>query len=237
MSYNEETDSPKKMTVREWDVKDRPREKLILHGAGALSPAELLAILIGSGSPKESAVALMQRLMRDCNGSLRRLSRLTVNDLCTYNGIGEAKAITILAACELGRRRAEEPQEERPRFTDAEKIYDYFRPRMEDLTTEEFRVLLLDQGLRLIRDVVISRGGLTSTIVDVRLILREALLAQAPAIALCHNHPSGSNRPSVQDDNITRKVQRAATDMDIRLIDHIVLGDRSYYSYQEQGKL
>lgn len=237
MDYTDGAEGAKKMTVREWDEKDRPREKMMERGASALSPAELLAILIGSGSPQESAVALMQRLMRDCKGSLRRLSRLSVSDLCNYNGIGPAKAITILAACELGRRRAEEPKEERQRFTSAQVIYDYFRPRVEDLPTEEFRVLLLDQGLRLISDAVISRGGLTATVVDVRLILREALLAQAPVIALCHNHPSGNVHPSTQDDNITRKVQKAAADMDIRLIDHIIVGDKAFYSYQDQGVL
>lgn len=237
MNYSQGDDSARKMTVREWDEKDRPREKMMERGAAALSPAELLAILIGSGSTQESAVALMQRLMRDCKGSLRRLSRLSEGDLCQYNGIGPAKAITILAACELGRRRAEEPKEQRQRFSSAQVIYDYFRPRMEDLQTEEFRVLLLDQGLRLISDAVISRGGLTATIVDVRLILREALLAQAPVIALCHNHPSGNVHPSTQDDNITRKVQKAAGEMDIRLIDHIIVGDKAYYSYQEQGVL
>lgn len=237
MAYKDVGEDGRKMTVREWDVQDRPREKLLQQGAGALTPAELLAILIGSGSTHETAVGLMQRLMRDCGGSLRRLGRLSVADLCTYNGIGEAKAITILAACELGRRRAQEPPDERQRFREPRQIYAYFQPRMEDLPTEEFRVLLLDQGLRLLGDAVIGRGGLTATVVDVRLILREALLAGAPAIALCHNHPSGNPQPSPQDDKLTAKVARAAAEMDIRVVDHIVLGDRAYYSYQEAGKL
>lgn len=225
------------LTIKDWNEADRPREKLVAQGADHLTPAELLAILIGSGTPKESAVSLMQRIMKDCNGSLRRLGRMTIGELCNYKGIGEAKAITILAACELGKRRAQEPASADPVLNSPNLLYEYFLPRMEDLTVEEFHVLLLRQNLSLISDLCIGRGGLTATAVDIRILLREALLAKAPAIVICHNHPSGNTRPSLQDDNLTEKVKRAASTMDIQLIDHIIMGDRTYYSYNNAGRL
>ena len=231
------SDKEHSLTIRNWDEADRPREKLSAQGADRLTPAELLAILIGSGTPQESAVSLMQRIMKDCNGSLRRLGRMSIAELCRYKGIGEAKAITILAACELGKRRAQEPASADVVLNSPEVLYEYFLPRMEDLTVEEFHILLLRQNLSLISDICIGRGGLTATAVDVRVLLREALLAKATALVMCHNHPSGSTNPSQQDDLLTMKVKRAAELMDIHLIDHIIMGDRTFFSYNQAGRL
>ena len=224
------------LSVKQWDEADRPREKLAAQGAENLSSAELLAILIGSGSTKESAVALTRRILGDCKNSLRQLGRMSIEELCRYNGVGEAKAITILAACELARRRSEEPAEMKPKMGCARDIYDYFRP-LEDKPTEEFHVMLLNQNMRLLTSVCIGRGGITSTAVDVRIILREALVQKAPNIAVCHNHPSGNTKPSRHDDALTEKIRKAAEMMDICLVDHIIIGDGVYYSYHEEGKL
>lgn len=226
-----------RLSIARWDEADRPREKLATLGAAALTNAELLAILIGSGSTRESAVALMCRIMADCDGRLGRLGKMGIEELCRYNGIGLAKAVTLLAACELGRRRAAEPTEERPLMNSAEKVYRYYLGRMQDLATEECHVMLLNQSLRLIGSRLVSRGGLTSTAVDVRCVLREALLAQATALVLCHNHPSGNARPSAQDDRLTQDMKRAAEAIQLRLVDHVIVCDGAWYSYAEEGKI
>lgn len=225
------------LSVKQWDEADRPREKMASQGAEALSSTELLAILIGSGSSEETAVSLMRRILGECQGSLRQLGRMTVDELCRYKGIGEAKAITILAACELGRRRGKEESTDHARLDCARAIYNEVRSRMEDKPTEEFHVVLMNQNLRHIDTVCVSRGGITATVADVRLILREALLRKSPNIAVCHNHPSGNPRPSALDDRLTEKIRKAAEVMDIRLIDHVIVGDNRYYSYNEEGKL
>ncbi len=227
----------KKPSIAQWDEADRPREKLADLGPAALSNAELLAILIGSGSVHESAVDLTRRLLADCAGSLNTLGKKSIGELCTYNGIGPAKAVTIMAACEFGKRRAAEPVEERPQMTDSEKIYRYFLPRMQDLATEECHVLLLNQSLRILGTRCVSRGGISETAVDVRIVLREALLLRATNIALCHNHPSGNSRPSRADDQLTQRMKTAAEAVQIRLTDHIILTDGNYYSYCDEGRL
>ena len=225
------------LSVKQMDEQERPREKMIARGAEALSNAELFAILIGSGSPKESAVALMQRILSDNEGSLRLLGRQSLKELCHYNGIGEAKALTIMAACELGRRRAEEPPTARPRMDSADKIYNFYRARMEDLSHEEFHVMLLNQNLVLLGDRTVGKGGLTATSADVRLIMHEALLSKATAIVVSHNHPSGNPRPSAADDRLTDQIANAARLLDIRLIDHVIVGEACYYSYMEEHRL
>ncbi len=225
------------LTIKQWKENERPRERLAELGAGALSDSELLAILIGSGNATETAVGLMRRILNDCDGNLNRLGKMTLSELCAYNGIGPAKAITIMAACELGKRRQSESVEERKRISSARDIYDYFHPRMRDLPNEECHVLLLNQALHIIGSKCVGRGGITATVVDIRLVLREALLARATQIALCHNHPSGSVRPSQDDDNLTARLKQAAEAMDIRLIDHIVLTDGRYFSYSDEGRL
>ena len=225
-----------KLTINRWAEEDRPREKMISKGAQALTNAELLAILIGSGNDEDSAVALMQKVLAAYDNSLDRVGRLSIDELCRFKGIGPAKAVTILAACELGRRRAVEHPESRV-VRSAAQVYEYFYPMMRDLAVEECHVLLLNQSARIIDSVRIGMGGLTETVVDVRIILREALLKRATSLILCHNHPSGNLRPSGHDDRLTRQVQEAARVLNLTLADHVIFTDHGYYSYADEGRL
>lgn len=226
-----------KLNINQWAEEDRPREKLLHQGAEALSNAELLAILIGSGSPKESAVDLMKRVLSDCHNNLNTLGKMTARELMEYNGVGEAKAITILAACELGKRRQREHPEERPDLGTATRIYNYMHPTMQDLDVEEFWLLLLNQNYRLIKKTRISHGGITEVSVDVRIIMKEAVLANATIMAVCHNHPSGSLRPSRHDEAITTALQKACELMRIHFMDHVIITDGSYFSFHESGRV
>lgn len=225
-----------KLNINQWAEEDRPREKMAALGAEALSNAELLAILIGSGSTKESAVDLMKRILADSNNSLNTLGKMSINDLCQYNGVGSAKAITILAACELGKRRQMETPEERPDLGTATRIYNHMHPVMQDLDVEEFWVLFLNQQYRLIKKLRIARGGITATTVDIRLIIREAVLCNATQLVACHNHPSGGIMPGDKDDKLTISIMKACQLMDIRFADHVIITDGHYYSYHEKGK-
>jgi DNA repair protein RadC len=202
-----------------------------------LSDAELLAILIGSGTPGVSAVDLMQDILHDCRNNLNTLGKMSIRQLCEYKGIGEAKAITILAACELGKRRQMEKPEERPDLGTATKIYNHMHPVLQDCDVEEFWLLLMNQNKRLIKQVRISHGGITETAVDIRIIMREAVLANATIIAVCHNHPSGNLRPSQYDNDLTSQLQRACQLMRIHFMDHVILTDGNYFSYRETGRL
>ena len=204
-------------------------------GPSALSDAELLAILVGSGSAKEDAVTLMKRILSDCNNNLNTLGKMTIHQLCDYNGIGEAKAITILAACELGKRRQMEAPEERPDLGTATRIYNHMHPLMQDLDVEEFWLLLMNQNYRLIKKLRISHGGITEVAVDIRIIMREAVLANATILAVCHNHPSGNLRPSQMDNLLTNNLKNACDIMRIHLLDHVIITDGHYYSYHEEG--
>jgi DNA repair protein RadC len=179
----------------------------------------------------------MKRLLNDCGNNLNTLGKKSIHELCQYNGIGEAKAITILSACELGKRRQLEKVQERKRIDSANAIYDYMHPLMQDLATEEAWILLMNQNYRLIKTVRISRGGISETAVDIRIILKEALLCNATVVALCHNHPSNNPSPSRDDDRLTERVKKACDIMRIYLLDHIVVTDGAYYSYHEQGRL
>jgi DNA repair protein RadC len=225
-----------KLNINQWAEEDRPREKMAALGANHLTNAELLAILIGSGSQKESAVDLMKRLLADCNNNLNTLGKMTIRELCDYKGIGEAKAISILAACELGKRRQAESAEERPDLGTATLIYNHMRPKLQDLDVEEFWVLLLNQHHRLIKKVRISHGGITETSVDIRIVMKEAVLANCTILAVCHNHPSGNLSPSKADDELTRGLKRACELMQIHFLDHVIITDGQYYSYHELGK-
>ncbi|RGR98269.1 RadC family protein [Phocaeicola coprocola] len=229
--------SNNKLTINQWAEEDRPREKMMQHGAAALSNAELLAILIGSGNTEDSAVELMRKVLGDYRNSLSELGKTTIDELCRYKGIGPAKAITILAASEIGRRRLEEEPLERKQIRCSKDIYDVFYPLMCDLPVEECWVLLLNQSSKIIDRICISRGGLASTQVDVRCILREALLKRAVSMVLCHNHPSGNTSPSRDDDRLTEALRRAAEVMNIRLLDHLVITDGGYYSYCDEGRI
>lgn len=226
-----------KLNINQWAEEDRPREKLMRLGAGALSNAELLAILIGSGSTKESAVDLMKRVLNDCNNNLNTLGKMTIHELCQYNGIGEAKAISVLAACELGKRRQGEHPEERPDLGTATRIYNHMHPVLQDQDVEEFWVLLMNQNYRLIKKLCISHGGITEVSVDVRIIIKEAVMANATILAVCHNHPSGSLHPSRHDDAITKAIKNACDLMRIHFLDHVIVTDGNYYSYHEQGQV
>jgi len=226
-----------KLTIAHWSEDDQPREKLRDKGSQALSNAELLAILIGSGTPGTSAVELMQEVLKDCNNNLNTLGKMTIHQLMDYKGIGEAKAITLLAACELGKRRQQESPEERPKLDTATKIYNEMHPQMQDLDVEEFWVLLLNQNYRLIKKVRISHGGITETAVDIRIIIREAVLANATILAVCHNHPSGNLNPSKADEVLTRNIRRACDVMRIHFMDHVIITDGQYYSFHELGML
>lgn len=226
-----------KLSINKWAEEDRPREKMMMHGVSALSNAELLAILIGSGSKDESAVELMRKILDSYDNSLNRIGKCSVEDLCRFKGIGPAKAITILAASELGKRRKDEKTEDRKQMRCSEDIYKYFHPIMCDLPIEECWVMLLNQASKVIDIIKISQGGLASTQVDVRCVLREALLKRATSIILSHNHPSGNIRPSTDDDHLTQALFQAAKVMNIRMLDHVIISDGKYYSYADEGRI
>ena len=225
-----------RLTIADWSPEDQPRERLRDLGPQALSDAELLAILVGSGTPGESAVELMKRILNDCHNNLNTLGKMTIRQLCEYKGVGEAKAITIMAACELGKRRQMEKPEERPDLGTATRIYNYMHPLMQDLDVEEFWVLLMNQNYRLIKKVRIAHGGITEVSVDLRIIMREALLANCTIMAACHNHPSGNITPSPSDNRLTESIQKACDIMRIHFLDHVIVTDGLYYSYHEQGR-
>ena len=226
-----------KLSITDLQTDDRPREKFMRLGASHLSEAELLAILIGSGNTEENAVQLMQRVLTDCGGSLNALGRMNIDDLCRYRGMGSAKAITLLAACELGRRRMSEEVKLNDRFDSAENVYRYFLGKMQHLDVEECRLMLLNTQLRYVADCCLSRGGIGQTVVDIRLALKQALLHNATRMILCHNHPTGVAQPSADDDHLTQKLKRAAETLDLRLLDHVIVADAGYYSYAEHGRL
>jgi len=228
-----------KLNINQWAAEDRPREKMMSLGAASLSNAELLAILIGSGSTAESAVDLMKRLLADCGNSLNALGKITIQDLTSgrYKGLGPAKAVAILAACELGKRRQAEKAAERQKLDSATAIYEFMHPKMQDLAEEEAWILLMNQNCKLIKAERLSHGGITETAVDVRLIVKNALLSNATVVALCHNHPSNNARPSADDDRLTKRVKDACGLMRLHLLDHLIITDGSYYSYSEEGRL
>lgn len=223
--------------IKNWAPEDRPRERLLANGASTLSKAELLAILIGSGVPGKSAVDIMRTILADYGDSLMSLGKASVQDLMRYDGIGEAKAVTIVAACQLANQRLKENLPNRMKIKSSTDTFEYFRPRMQDLTIEECHLLLLDQGMGVKGSVLLSRGGIAGASVDVRCLLREALLGQAVAVVLCHNHPSGRTNPSREDDNLTKKAAEACQAVGIRFVDHIIFAGNDYYSYQENGKI
>jgi len=226
-----------KLNINQWAEEDRPREKMMAHGARVLTDAELLAILIGSGSQDETAVELMRRVLSACNNNLNELAKLSLEQLCRFKGIGPAKAVTVMAACELGHRRKLAEVEERLVVRTARDLYNHFHPKLADQPVEEFWVMLLNNACRVIDSRCVATGGITEVPVDVRLVLREAILGRATAIALCHNHPSGNVRPSRQDDLLTDRLRQACDLMNIRLMDHIVLTDGRFYSYADEGRL
>ena len=227
----------KKLSIREWPEDDRPREKVLRNGVSSLSKSELLAILIGSGNAEESAVELMKKVLASCNDSIAELSKLTVDELCSFKGIGSAKAITIIAACELWKRRKEDDRDDNFVVRTSQDVYDYFYPLLCDLVIEECHVLLLNNMNRVIDSVKVGSGGYTGTMGDILYVLREALLKRATGLVLCHNHPSGSLKPSSEDDKLTRSMAAACSVMNIRFLDHIIFTDRRFFSYKDEGRL
>lgn len=227
----------KNLSIKEWSLEDRPREKLLSKGISSLTDAELIAIIIGSGSKDESAVELSKRILGSVHHNLNELGKLSTNDLQKYRGIGEAKAIGIVAALELGRRRKLSENINRQKITSSQDIYELFHPLLADLHHEEFWVLLLNRSNKIIDRVKISQGGISGTVTDIRLILKLALEKLATSIILCHNHPSGNIQPSDADITITQKIKESGKLMDVTLLDHIIVADRMYYSFADEGML
>lgn len=227
---------PAYIPINHWDEEARPREKLLKYGKEALSPAELLAIIIGSGTRNKSAVELMEDVLKDCDHKLLLLNRMSVKELMAYNGIGEAKALAIVAAAEIGRLRAkEEVQSALTQVSDSSQIYDYMLPDVRELTHEECWVFLLNNAARIIKRVRISTGGRTETSVDVRMVLKAALMADATCLIFVHNHPSGNVNPSQDDRQLTKRMQEACRTINLRLLDHVIVTDGAYYSFADNG--
>jgi DNA repair protein RadC len=223
--------------ITSWAEDDRPREKLMLKGKNALSDAELIAILIGSGNKNESAVDLSKRILKDSKNNLNALGKLEINQLMQYNGIGEAKAITIIAAMELGRRRRHEESLEIKKLITSKSIFEYMQPILGDLLHEEFWCIYLNQSFIPIYKTQISKGGINSTLVDLRIVFKYAFEYNAVYIVLVHNHPSGSLKPSKEDYEVTKSIIRGAKTLNIKIIDHIIITQKSYYSFGDEGEL
>ena len=230
-------DKTKNKSIKNWAEDDRPREKLLLKGASALSNAELIAILIGSGNTEESAVELSQRILKDSKDNFSDLARLDIADLIKYRGIGEAKAVTITAALEIGRRRSATLQNENPTITNSKDAYSILIKDLADLNYESFYIMLLNQANKVIKTERISDGGITSTLVDPKKIFKKAIDKYASGIILAHNHPSGQLKPSENDIALTKKLQNGAKLLDISIIDHIIVGDGKYFSFADEGSL
>ena len=225
------------MKIKDWSNDERPRERVMALGPEAVSNAELLAILIGSGTPEVTSVDLMRKVLSEHGDSLRALGTLSRQELEKYNGIGPAKAVAIQAAMELGKRLLLETKGPKAKFTSSADAHDYFRVKMSDMPHEECHLLLLNVKNQFMGHHVVSRGGISESSVDVRLVLRHALIAGAPNLILAHNHPSGNPMPSRQDDDLTMRLQKACQTIGLRLLDHIIIGDDSYYSYADEGRV
>lgn len=227
----------KNTAIRDWAMEDRPREKLLSNGITSLSNAELLAILIRSGGPETSAVELARQILKQSGNNLQELGKKGVNDLVRHNGMGPVKAITIIAALELGRRRNKTEIREKIRISGSQDVFQLFQPLIADLPHEEFWVLFMNRSNRVIDNKRISQGGISGTVIDVRLILKNALDRLASSMILCHNHPSGNLKPSDADIKITSKISEASRSMDIQLLDHIIIADNSYFSFSDEGMI
>lgn len=226
-----------RLRIKDWALEDRPREKLQLRGVTSLTDAELLAILIGSGNSEETAVHLAQRILNTVSNNLNALGKVNIKELTAFKGIGEAKAITITAALELGRRRGSSDPIQREIILSSYHAFELFHPLLCDLPYEELWIALTNRAGKVIEKVKISQGGTGETTADVRLILKAAINSLCSGILLCHNHPSGNIQPSGEDDSLTFKLEKAASYMSIKLLDHIIISDNSYYSYSDEERL
>lgn len=225
----------KKLTIKSWSENDQPREKLLKQGRKNLSDAELIAILIGSGSKNESAVSLSQRILSSVDNNLHSLGQLEASDLLQFKGIGEAKAITIIAALELGRRRKEVSPKEKLKIRSSSDIYNILESDFQDLKIEEFKILLLDRSLQVLSQHNISVGGVAGTVVDAKTIFKLAITNLASSIVLAHNHPSGNLTPSQQDLRVTEKLVEAGKMLDITITDHLIISEKGYYSFADNN--
>ena len=223
--------------IRNWSEDDRPREKLMLQGKATLSDAELLAIIIGSGSRNESAVGLSQRILTSTNNNLNALGKLSLQQLMQFRGIGEAKAISIAATMELGRRRRTEDVIERVKINSSQSIFEIMQPILGELPHEEFWIIYLNNSNKILFKCQLSKGGITGTVVDVRIAFKIALEHQATGMILCHNHPSGTLIASDADKQITRKMKIAGENLDIKILDHVIITEQSYFSFADDGIL
>ena len=226
-----------RLSIRQWAPEDRPSEKIQRLGAEALTDAELISMLIGSGTAQYSAVDIAQHLLQKFGGNLNSLGKARFDELTDIEGMGTQTASRILAAIELGKRRQIATPELHPDMSTATRIYNFMHPKMMDLEHEEFWILLMNQAYKLIKPVRISQGGITETSADIRIIMKEAVLANATILACCHNHPSGSLSPSKADDMLTKSIQQACQVLRIHFLDHVIVTDGAYYSYHEQGKI
>ena len=226
-----------KQSVKHWSPEDRPREKLLLKGINSLSDSELVAIIIGSGNKEESVIQLSQRILQSANNDINQLGKFSIKHLMKFKGIGEAKAISIVAALELGKRRKASEVLNREQIKCSKDIYQFFYPLLCDLFYEEFWVLFLNRSNKIIDKLKISQGGVSETIVDTKIIYKEALSRLASNVALCHNHPSGNLNPSKQDNLITIKIREGLKMLDINLIDHVIVCDGQFYSYADEGRI
>tara|TARA_B100000809_G_scaffold112451_1_gene110962 strand:- start:979 stop:1677 length:699 start_codon:yes stop_codon:yes gene_type:complete len=223
------------LTIKTWAEEDRPREKLSLKGKNTLSDAELVAILIGSGNKNESAVELSKKILASINNNLNKLGKLSINDLTRFNGIGEAKAISIIAALELGRRRKDSEIEKRSIIKSSKDAYNIIADVLSDLPHEEFWVLYLNRKNEVIKKENISKGGVSGTIADSKIIFKSAIEQLASAIILCHNHPSGSLTPSAADLSLTKKLKETGIMLDTPVLDHLIIGEKDYFSFADEN--
>lgn len=224
-------------SIKQWNEDDRPREKFLLKGKSSLSKAELIAIILRSGTRQESALDLARRILDTVGDNLVELGKLNIDLLQKINGIGPTKAVTIAAALELGRRRQESEASEKPQIRSSQDIFNILCPRIGDLNHEEFWVLATNRNNRLLGSRMISSGGITGTIADVRMILRYCLEMNATGMVLSHNHPSGNLKPSEQDIKLTYNIKQAANVMDIEVLDHLIVTETAYFSFADEGKL
>lgn len=224
-----------KNSIKNWNEDDRPREKLAIKGRSSLSDTELLAIIMGSGNRTESAVELAKRILQSANNNWHELAKYSIEDLCKFKGIGEAKAISIITALEIGRRRNSQEILERDKISSSRDAATIFQQQIGDLPNEEFWVMFLNQGNRIIKLEQISRGGITQTAVDIRIIFKRALDLMSTAIILSHNHPSGNLVASQSDKSVTKKIKEAAVLLDIQLLDHVIVTQKNYLSFADEG--
>lgn len=229
--------SEKLISIKDWNADDRPREKLLLKGRESLSDAELIAVLIGSGNREENAVELSKRILASVNNNLNQLSRLGVNDLMRFKGIGEAKAVSIITALELGRRKRLEKALEQKKIQSSRDVFEVMQPVLGDLMHEEFWILYLNNSNKILQMLPVSKGGITGTLVDTRIVFKKAMEISATAIILCHNHPSGTLKPSVSDKQLTRKIKEAGALLDVRVLDHLIITQQQYYSFADENLL